>query len=142
MDEELNEIYHTVADLQKSEFIEFLQSNAVVPFRLIADALRYSELLGLEKQRVKGNHYWDAILLYVWFQYVKKIREEKGQLIDNELYASPSYIRNGLHWGKDRYGKAINILKDNHLISKHVKEWHNEKTGRFQTAQTWWAVWN
>ena len=71
----LDEIYHTVSDLQKSEFIEFLQSNAVVPFRLIAEAIRYSEMMSFERQRIKSNHYWDAVLLYVWFQHVKAKRE-------------------------------------------------------------------
>ena len=139
---DLDEIYHTVADLQKSEFIEFLQSNAVVPFRLIAEAIRYSEMMSFERQRIKSNHYWDAVLLYVWFQHVKAKRENMGLLVDNELYASPSYIRNGLHWSKARYGKAVGVLKEHHLVSKHVKEWHNPTTGRFQTAQTWWAIWN
>ena len=47
-EDEYIEIYQTVADLQKDEFIRFLRSNAVVPFRLIEAALRWAEI---ESQR-------------------------------------------------------------------------------------------
>lgn len=139
-----NGFYKTVGDLQKSEFIQFLQDNAVVPFRLIGAALQWAELEDREKRRGprRNNPYWDAVLLYIWFQFVKREREEQGRVVEGEIYCSPSYIRNALHWGKTRYKTAVETLKKYNLISRHVKEWHNEKTGRFQTAQTWWAIWN
>lgn len=136
------ELHETVADLQKTEFIRFLQENAVVPFRLINSALRHSELMRFDKKTIKCNPYWEAVQLYVWMQHLKASREIEGKLVDNELYASPSYIMKGLNWGKARYRRAIGVLKKYHLISRHVKEWRNEETGRIKHSQTWWAVWN
>lgn len=69
----------------------------------------------------QGKDGVDAFCLYCFYAYVAAWQETK------QIKATESFVRTGLHWGKDKYHKAKNILIKLNIIEDITRRDANNK---------------
>ena len=124
-------------------------NNAFVPYSMISTVIEdiqakktWNDLIlpNKKKPRVTGSIFLDAIILYLYFQYVFNQQKKQNRLKDGMFECSRSYACTALSWSPTRYSKAYSTLECNHIVSRETKYVFNAQTGQIMRKSTFLSL--